>query len=443
MDRRVFIKGTAVASAAAIVASQGFLKGALATPAVPGPGPYGALLPTADANGLFLPAGFTSRVVGVSGQAVTGTAYTWHGSPDGGATFAHPDGSWTYACNSEQTPGGVGSITFAPNGDITGARRILDGTRNNCAGGPSTWGTWMSCEEVSTGWIYDCEPLGTPATAVRLDALGQRAHEACAVDPIGKWIYTTEDTGTSRFYRFSPNEWVGDKPNFAAGGVLQALNANLAAAVTGPTPVNWVTVSDLTRGYTGADSSSFARGEGCWIHGQTVYFCTTSDSRVWAVNGVNQTIEVVYIGGTGSLQDADNITVHKQSTDIYVAEDAGNMELVIIGDNVSGVREIAPFLRFDTPLGNGSEVTGPAFSPDGKRLYVSSQRGRVGSPGGNGSGVTYEITGPFRGISTDPEPVVPEVSMPLLLGATGVATVGALAFLNRRRGESEGPAAIA
>jgi secreted PhoX family phosphatase len=35
----------------------------------------------------------------------------------------------------------------------------------------------------------------------------------------------------------------------------------------------------------------------------------------------------------------------------------------------------------------GSELTGPAFSPDGTRLYFSSQR----SPG-----ETFEITGPFR-----------------------------------------------
>ena len=39
-----------------------------------------------------------------------------------------------------------------------------------------------------------------------------------------------------------------------------------------------------------------------------------------------------------------------------------------------------------------SELTGPAFDPSGTRLYLSSQRG----PTGTGSGVTYEVTGPFR-----------------------------------------------
>jgi secreted PhoX family phosphatase len=37
---------------------------------------------------------------------------------------------------------------------------------------------------------------------------------------------------------------------------------------------------------------------------------------------------------------------------------------------------------------DGSEITGPAISPDHKRLYFSSQRGQ-------GSGLTYEILGSF------------------------------------------------
>jgi uncharacterized protein len=46
-----------------------------------------------------------------------------------------------------------------------------------------------------------------------------------------------------------------------------------------------------------------------------------------------------------------------------------------------------PFLQFAGH--DGSEVTGPVFSPDGSRLYVNSQRGT------DGAGMTFEITGPF------------------------------------------------
>src|SRR5690606_21047600 len=41
-----------------------------------------------------------------------------------------------------------------------------------------------------------------------------------------------------------------------------------------------------------------------------------------------------------------------------------------------------------------SEVTGPAFSPDGTRLYFGSQRG-----GPESKGISYEVTGPFRAAS--------------------------------------------
>ena len=39
----------------------------------------------------------------------------------------------------------------------------------------------------------------------------------------------------------------------------------------------------------------------------------------------------------------------------------------------------------------GSEITGPAFNPSGKRLYFNSQRGKK-----NQRGITYEVTGPFE-----------------------------------------------
>jgi hypothetical protein len=48
----------------------------------------------------------------------------------------------------------------------------------------------------------------------------------------------------------------------------------------------------------------------------------------------------------------------------------------------------------------GSEICGPAFTPDGSRLYFTSQRGPSGAAGTGSSGVIYEMTIPpqFRKI---------------------------------------------
>src|SRR5690606_32596660 len=70
-------------------------------------GPLGA----PDADGLCLPPGFTARVVAVAGQKpCPSAASAWHAFPDGGATFATPDGDWVYVNNSE-VPLGLGGVS--------------------------------------------------------------------------------------------------------------------------------------------------------------------------------------------------------------------------------------------------------------------------------------------------------------------------------------------
>ena len=123
-----------------------------------------------------------------------------------------------------------------------------------------------------------------------------------------------------------------------------------------------------------------------------MYFCTTADNRVWAHDVQNGTLEIIYdaalLGDAAPLREPDNVTVHERSGDIYVAEDADDLQLVLLADG-AGQRIAAPFMQLTGH--DRSEVTGPAFSPDGTRLYFTSQRGRDGK-----HGMTFEITGPFR-----------------------------------------------
>ena len=85
------------------------------------------------------------------------------------------------------------------------------------------------------------------------------------------------------------------------------------------------------------------------------------------------------------LTGVDNVTVAR-SGDVYVAEDGGNMELVLLSPDGG----VAPFLRCTA---SGSELTGPAFDPSGTRLYLSSQRN---------PGRTFEVRGPFRTSTAPP-----------------------------------------
>jgi secreted PhoX family phosphatase len=384
VERRSLLRAALIGGSSAALGGTLWRGAAYAAPAQPGAGPYGPL-GSPDANGIRLPSGFTSRVVARSGQTVPGTSYTWHNAPDGGACYADGTG-WIYVSNSEINPGGGASaVKFSSTGAITGAYRILSNTRTNCAGGKTPWNTWLSCEEVDRGYVYETDPWGAKA-AVRRDAMGRFKHEAAAADPVRQVVYMTEDVSDGCFYRFRPTTW----------GNLSSGTLEVMVAGTGTSgPVTWARVPDPTGATATRNQVSGAKrfngGEGCYYADDTCWFTTKGDNRVWQYNAAAQTIELAYddslvTSGTAPLTGVDNVT-GASSGDLYVAEDGGNMEIcVITPDDV-----IAPFLRIDNQ--SGSEITGPAFSPDGRRLYFSSQRGTTGTSSG---GITYEVTGPFR-----------------------------------------------
>ncbi|MDC0766121.1 alkaline phosphatase PhoX [Streptomyces sp. HD] len=384
MERRNLLRAAVLGGTTAVFGGTLWRGAAYAAPAQPGPGPYGAL-GSPDANGIRLPSGFSSRVIARSGQTVSGTSYSWHNAPDGGACYADGSG-WIYVSNSEINPsGGASAVKFSSTGAITGAYRILSNTRQNCAGGKTPWNTWLSCEEVSLGYVYETDPFGVNA-AIRRDAMGRFKHEAAAADPVRQVVYLTEDETNGRFYRFVPTTW----GNLSAG-TLQVMVAGSGTSGS----FTWANVPDpdgsptATRSQV-SGSKSFNGGEGCHYANDTVWFTTKGDNRVWQVNLANSTYELAYddslVNGTAPLTGVDNIT-GSSSGDLFVAEDGGNMEICLITpDDV-----VAVFLRIDGQ--SSSEITGPAFSPDGTRLYFSSQRGTSGS---SSDGITYEVTGPFR-----------------------------------------------
>ncbi len=341
-----------------------------------------------DINGVRLPKGFSSRIVARSGHDYFG--YNWHSAPDGGATFAIADGGWIYVSNCEMPDGngGAGSIRFHKNGKLIDAYSILNNTSWNCAGGHTPWGTWLSCEEDNYGQVWECDPYGKKDAIVH-PLLGRFIHEAVAVDPNTMQLYLTEDRRKGCLYRYTSNR-INERgyPDLDNGflEVAEIINGETGALrwhlIPDPQAKDTATRKQVTQ------SSSFNRGEGIWFHEDAIFFTTTGNNRVYAYDIKSNDLSILYNAAlyiAPILTGVDNITSN-ESGDLLVTEDGGDLQIVIIAKP----GKIKPFLQL---IGHDrSEITGPAFSPDGSRFYFSSQRGTTGR---SVDGITFEITGPF------------------------------------------------
>lgn len=345
-----------------------------------------ALLP-ADENGVRLLEGYRSRVIAKSGQPVIDKNFSWHAAPDGGACFDTDNDGWIYVSNSEMsTSGGVGAIVFDSAGNAVDAYSILENTQRNCSGGATPWGTWLSCEEVDRGQVWECYPDGKIPAIVR-PALGVFNHEAVAVDEKNNLLYLTEDKKDGCLYRFKADRLTSEGFPDLTAGTLEVAVVRYVEGIK----LDWVDVVDplasrqKTR-YQVSSSARFNGGEGIAYFDGKIVFTTKGDNRVWSYDTLTQRLSILYDADdylTPILTGVDNITISKNG-DIFVAEDGGDLQIIVI-DEHGNLYPIAQLEGHDR-----SEIAGLAFSPDGKRLYFSSQRGVSGR---SEDGVTFEISG--------------------------------------------------
>ncbi|NNC37929.1 MAG: DUF839 domain-containing protein [Hyphomonadaceae bacterium] len=345
----------------------------------------------ADPNGVRLPVGFTSRIVARSGEAPTPQSdYIWHDAPDGGAVFELANNGWVYVSNSEvsRRSGGVGALVFDAHANVVDAYSILSDTTSNCAGGAMPWGSWMSCEEFSDGQVWECDPLNSKAAQV-YPQLGSFAHEAVAYDTDTDILYMTEDRRDGGLYRFVPDQLTADGfADFSAG--------QLQIAVVNPADysIDWQLVPDPLARTTPTrkqvvSATRFNGGEGIVYFGGKVIFATKGDNVIWSYDTVSNALSTLYEFASSPspvLSGVDNIGLTLDGEPI-ISEDGGDLQIVAL--TKSG--KVAPIVQL---IGHDrSEIAGPAFSPDGKKLYFSSQRGTTGR---SRDGLIFEISGPFH-----------------------------------------------
>lgn len=375
-SRRSFL-GHGLAAFATAAGISGFVRPAFGSLHVADIGPLGA----PDDLGFRLPHRFRARVVATAGQPVGKSGYVWPMFPDGGACF-ETDGGYIYVANAETSAragGGASALRFDAEGKVVDAYRILANTNRNCAGGRTPEGTWLSCEEVSRGRVFECDPRGERVAKPR-DELGWFQHEAAAVDPATGAIYLTEDERDGCLYRWR-----------AARGLEVAVMERRGL-------VRWRRVPEPNPGDFGVSTRHqvkgacrFAGGEGIAYDNGRIVFATKYDSRVWQLalsraDDVPDRLRALHDPQRtpSVLAGADNVALRAGA--VLVAEDGGNMELVVVDPD----GRAAPLLQLTGQ--DASELTGPAFSPDGTVLHLSSQR--APTPDGL-RGLTYAIEGPF------------------------------------------------
>jgi secreted PhoX family phosphatase len=460
LSRRAFVGGSAAAGLGFVFAGSGSLA-AFARPIAGGirtATGYGPLF--ADPEGILaLPRGFSYKLVARSGM--TPTADGVHPSdPDGMGVFRGSNGGSVLVINHENSGREpypvpeVDGITYDPGAiggtstivvDATGNRldqyTSLAGTDNNCAGGITPWGTWLTCEEterragqggnrLNHGYVFEVDPVSRAANVgkspVPLKFLGRYPHEAVAVDPQTSQIYLTEDAAgpSGLYYRWTPPASFTPGKNAlrelalsrggGTAGRLQAMSCysgsqhiedlSEATGVGTSYQVEWADVSDrdaakvsVRKQFAGDQITRSRKLEGQWWADGGAFFVSSfartmdgsahsHDGQVWFYDPRTETVTLKTIFGVnadpadnGNFDGPDNITVSPHGG-LILAEDGEGIQHLV---GVTSQGKAYPLARNEY---NDSEFCGPAFSADGNILFVNIQ-----SPG-----FTLAITGPWN-----------------------------------------------
>ena len=489
LSRRTFLGLGGMSAAGLLLGS----RGASSRPG--GSAGYGDLVQ--DPGGLLdLPPGFQYRVISEQGTTLSGGAPV-PGYFDGMAAYPGPGSNTTVLVrNHELRPSdlpptgddapvpGTNPYDPAAPGETTGIVVNLEdrteiedfvtssGTLNNCAGGATPWGTWLTCEEDRTtghGYVFEVDPRDPENDLSRtpIRDMGFFSHEAVDIDPATGVAYLTEDdfrgaivdakkevaadlstdeggagTRVSFLYRYIPRDRCQGPGALQKGGRLQVLtlekrpNYNVDLAFPRDRfQVVWKNVKPEEPHESAEDlgAARFNRLEGAYFAGGAFWFDDTIGGekrlgQIFRYLPASNTLELFYEGTRrGEMESPDNIVVTPWG-DLWFAEDEA-----LIGDTVNRVMGVTPdgwVYPFARNRLNDSEFAGPTFSPDGNTFFVNFQN----------PGKTFAIWGPFGGqsaarqqrmaVAAPPSHMAPRVSGELAEAARtfGMSSLEAAAF---------------
>jgi secreted PhoX family phosphatase len=338
------------------------------------------------------------------------------------------DKSRVYDLASNEFPLSGGTTTLVYNiktQQLESHHLSLTGTVTNCAGGPTPWGSWLSCEENTAakgdgvqkdhGYVFEVPSAGVGlAEPMPIKAMGRFKHEAAAIDPGTGIVYMTEDMFDSVFYRYLPN----DRQALHKGGKLQALVIRDAPRATTSNKyqhfwnpgerkaVAWIDLTDVespddslrTQAYL-AGAARFSRAEGIYYGKNELFFACTSGGEK-AFGQIMRYIPSRFEGTAEEAKEPGHIELFVESKDLRVIDYADNVvvsprgDLYVCEDRYSDV--LVNHLKIVTPSGkvatfaantdkDHSEWAGVCFSPDGSTLFANIQT----------NSMTVAITGPW------------------------------------------------
>lgn len=407
---------------------------------------YGPLQPVNDATTglplLELPEGFRYMTFGWSGDPMDDGRRVppLH---DGMAAFPGENGLVVLVRNHEigpgsalnapaydsQAGGGTTTTVFDPvNEKVVSTRVSLAGTLRNCAGGPTPWGSWLTCEEsvlgpadqqnalpLQHGYIFEVPHDGV-SEARPLKAMGCFVHEAIAVDPRTGNVYETQDRAQAGLFRFVPKT----RGRLAEGGRLQmlavdgrrAFDTTRGQRAGAAYDIHWVDIPEPDRPHVSAAAgyglgvlqqgleaggAIFSRLEGATFGDGRLYVTATDGGdakmgQVWEIDPRRDRMRLVFESpGAPVLNMPDNLTLSPRGG-LVLCED-GTATPCVHGLTRDGriFRFARNNVKIDQPR-NGltgdfsqREFAGATYSPDGQWLFFNAQT----------PGISFAVTGPW------------------------------------------------